>query len=166
MALPVSNIMWCWWQISKCLWYIGRLILATDNCSTHTDLSYCHSTTINTRQTDLRMNPSFCIERVLPTCLSLLFCVSINIMCGPGSSVGVVTAYGLDSPYRTDSSQWRCHNCSCGASANQVTGFDTRIVAVLIKGPESTSWQSFASTQLKQLYFHTRECARTPAIPV
>ena len=167
MALPVSNIMCCWWQVSKWLYYIGGLILATDNCSTHTNLSHCHSTTVNTKQTYLVMNPGLCTDRLLPDFLSFfIFCVSINLMCGPGSSVGIVTACGLDGPYRTDSSEWMHHNCNCGTSATQFTLFSTRAVAVPTEVPESTSWRSFASTPLTYLCFQMRECARTPAIPV
>ena len=74
--------MWCWWQISKCLWYIGRLILATDSWSTHTNLSHCHSTTINTRQTELGKKPGLCTDRLLPDYVSysFLFCVLFNLM--------------------------------------------------------------------------------------
>jgi hypothetical protein len=81
MVMSVSEIIWCWWQISKWLWYIGRVILATDNWSTETDLSHWHWTTINTRQTDQRMNPGLCTDRVLPDYMfSLLLCVLINVM--------------------------------------------------------------------------------------
>ena len=79
--LSVSDIMWCWWQISKCLWYIGRLILATDNCSTHTDLSHCHSTTTNRERLIWERTQAFALRRCcLTTYLCLLFCVLINLM--------------------------------------------------------------------------------------
>ena len=72
VILVSPGIMWCCWQISKWLWYIGRLILATDNCSTHPDLSHCHSATINTRETDLGMNAGIWTAAVawLPVFLS------------------------------------------------------------------------------------------------
>ena len=80
MTLSVCDIMWCWWQISKCLWYIGRLILATDNCSTYTDLSHCHPTDINTRQRNWQWTQASLLTCCcLTTCLCLLFCVLINL---------------------------------------------------------------------------------------
>ena len=78
-GLWVCEIIWCWWQISKWLWCIGRLILATDSWRTETNLSHCHSTTINMSQTDLRMTfvlTGFC----LTACLSVFFCVLINLL--------------------------------------------------------------------------------------
>jgi len=65
MVRSVSEIIWCWWQISKWLWCIGRVILATDNWSTRTDLSHCHSSTTNPRNADLGMKPSRCTERLV-----------------------------------------------------------------------------------------------------
>ena len=72
MGLWVCEIIWCWWQISKRLWCIGRLILATDSWRTEINLSHCHSTIINTRQTDLGVNPTLCTDRLLPDYLSFL----------------------------------------------------------------------------------------------
>ena len=71
VTLSVSEIIWCWWQISKWLWCIGRLILATDSWSTETDLSHWHSTTIIIRQADQRMNRILCTDMLLPDYLSL-----------------------------------------------------------------------------------------------
>ena len=68
IALSVSKIIWGFWQISKWLWCIGRVILATDNWSTQIILFQCHSTTINTRQTG--MNPGLWTERLVPDYLS------------------------------------------------------------------------------------------------
>jgi len=80
MTLSVSMIIWCWWQIRKWLWCICRLILATDSWSTETDLSHWHSTTINTRQTDQRMNLGLGMERLVADCLCLLIWVLIILL--------------------------------------------------------------------------------------
>jgi len=58
-------------RIHKWLWCVGRLILATDNWSIHTNLSNFHSTTIITRQTDLGMNPGLSYLRLLLDFVSL-----------------------------------------------------------------------------------------------
>jgi hypothetical protein len=76
VTLSVSKVIWYWWQISKWLWCIGRLILATDNWSTETNLSHCHWTTINNRQTPGNEPSSLDYEGF--AYLSLLFCVLIN----------------------------------------------------------------------------------------
>ena len=61
-----SVIIWCWWQIGEWLWCIGRVILATGNWSTETNLSQCHSSTINPRYTDMGMNPALWTEKMVP----------------------------------------------------------------------------------------------------
>jgi hypothetical protein len=65
IALSVSEIIWGFWQISKWLWCIGRVILATDSWSTRTDLPQWHSSTTNPRNADLGMKPSRCTERLV-----------------------------------------------------------------------------------------------------
>jgi len=80
MALTFCGIIWCLWQINKWLCGIGRLILATDNWSTHTNLSHCHSNTINTRLTWEWAQAFGLIWCCLTACLYLLFCVLINLM--------------------------------------------------------------------------------------
>ena len=76
MGLWVCEIIWCWWQISKWLWCIGRLIVATDSWRTETNLSHCHWTTINTRQTDLGVNPTLCTDMLLSDylCFFIILC--------------------------------------------------------------------------------------------
>jgi hypothetical protein len=75
MTLWVCEIIWCWWQISKWLWWIGRLILATDSwrkgqvCSTATKPTYKQRDTWEWTQ-------AYPLKGCcLTTCLSLLFCV-------------------------------------------------------------------------------------------
>ena len=80
MALSVSEIIWCWWRISKWQWCIGRLILATDSWSTETDLSHCYTTTMNTRLTREWTQASALMGCCLTACFSFLFCVLINLL--------------------------------------------------------------------------------------
>ena len=70
MGLWVCVIIWCWWTISKWLWCIGGVTLATDSWRTETNLSHCHSPIINTSLNDLGVNPDFWTERLLPHYLS------------------------------------------------------------------------------------------------
>jgi hypothetical protein len=78
MTLSVCEIILCWWQISKWLRCIGRLILATDSWSTETDLSHCHWSTLNKRQTDQEMNPGLWDGRLLTNYLSFFIILYFN----------------------------------------------------------------------------------------